>query len=535
MSKVRWQIESDSISAQTVSPVWDGAVEHSIFSQQIFFRARISEILFLGEDRATILSAPDCEEIQIWAEEKCGEDWNEIWRGTFTTYDLKLDENKCTARVVPEVLDGYTCVFKTWENEVVVIDGPKVKVKPFAGKYEAGAECCLDCVPTNPVGPLCAVPDGWCFQGNTSQEAACGDDPAPGDPYDEVWMSCFHRVTGIGTPTDPPPFGSGWELLSGSTWWRCPGDTDLVLPVFDEGRWFNDCFEFLAGSQECPLTVKSHFFGINADHDAPPDNIAYDYAVAYLQEMQLHQKSDIKRPFDTNPAQSFVWKMTLRRLLDDLRTMFYVSWVIDGSDLIVEHRSYFESAPTLDVSKRNIRLEYGKQEGQAPNEEFFFWSDKDATVGPNHIAAPIRYGACGSGKEEYRVNYFTNDVLYLFTVQNSEEAADSGFSLISTEEIDGERVIIEGNRPLGFPLLHENLHLWGRFFENGTMNGDPTVFESVKKTRSLEPFTVKICCDDEYTPQSGIITKIGDAQPERVTINYNAGANARNVKIEANL
>jgi len=535
MSVHRIKIESTSVPATVVYPSWSGEVEHTLENDSVFLRSKVNgDFTFKNAEYTIIKDVPDCELIEIYLEELCGETWSEKWRGSFTTYDVRFNENKCLAIVSPKPFDEYECFLEEWETDIVVsAAGVVVEVTPFAGTYEGG-ECCYQCSDTElPADePVCLTPANWCFNSPTwlsGSSTTC-------DPGFNQFTTCFHRIVGIGTPTTPPPYGTGWTYISGNDWWRCPDAGDLVTPKFDQGRDWKEVLEHMALSNTCGLTVRSHFFGLNATHDAPPDNIAYTFATDNLQDLQLHQKSDIKRPYATDPAQSFTWKMTWRKLLEDLRIMLNVYWKIDGTDLILEHISYFEATLGTDYSNTNIALEYGKQEGGAPNVERFFWVDVAATFTEPHLGYPISYGDCGEGKITRNLSYFSNDVSYIATVSNPEEITDAGFCLIATEVVDGDRVIIDNNNPLGWVALHENLHKHNRYFATGNMNDTPdTAFLSTIKTRKLTPFTALVCCGDEFDPSQNITTLAGVGQIQKATVNYFAGKEANKVTIEANI
>ena len=408
--------------------------------------------------------------------------------------------------------------------------GDIVECRPFAGEYEAGSNCCSDCLPSEPTGPVCSVPTNYCFDKNEDTGAFCPD------PDETRWMSCFHRIIGQGTPTTPPPYSSGWTHISGNDWWRCPTEADLTIGVYDEGRWFTDVLEYLVDRYACGLTVRSHFFGINATHTGPPSNLAYDFATEKLQAMQVHQKSDIKRPDATNPAQSWVWKMSLQKLLADLEILFQVYWKIDGTDLILEHISYFDSTAGLDLTEKNIEIEYEKKDSGAPNrEEFAFADAEQASLGFSEDFAgyPITYGDCGEGTKEYRLNYFTNEVAVITATENAESISDSGFVLIATAEADGFNYILEDNKPLGFLQIHENLYMHNRFFPDGNLNDAPTTFLTTQKTRKMKQMDVKVCCDDGFDPTDYIETAIGQVTVDKVTVDYFQGPNTNLLTIES--
>lgn len=534
MSVHRVKISSDSVVETVVHPTWVGTIEKTREDDSVYYRDRLTgDFKFIGADYALINSVPDCERIEIFLEERCGETWTEQWRGKFTTYDVKFNENKCIATVRPELVDKYECFINQVDEEYVIAELEIVEVRNVRGNYQAGAQCCTTVIsdddPT-PTDPVCDVPDGYCFDKNTRWEI-----PLSGS---STITSCFHRVRGVGVSNViPPPYGDDWtflvEHLGVFYWWRCPIDGEVTLGPLSYGRLFNDAMEDMITQAECSLTVRSHFFGLNNTHTAPPDNIAYDYATEYLQTLTIHQKSDVKCPKCSNQAENFVWKITWRKLLDDLRTMMNVYWVItDDDELIIEHQSYFAAIAGLDVSDQNIAIDYGKGETSAPNIEKFFWAD-DASFTAEHLGEPISYGDCGNGTKDHRMNLFSNDIFYIRQVENQSEISDTGFCLVCTETADGLYYVRDFNNPLGWPMLHDNLHRHYRYFENGIMNGEEETFLSVRKTRKMKPFNLNVCCDDGFNPEDYITMSAGQVTVEKAVVNYFSGKDNRVVTIEA--
>lgn len=540
MSVTRVYIESTSITKQEVYPAFAGGLQEFELSkadEQVYFLTDWPELTFDGEDYTTLKTAGGCEEITVSFEELCGGDWAEKHVGTFTNYDEKINENTCTAGVKPKTKDVFTCILDNWELEKIIFSiTPKITTQAVQGTYQSPtALCCQACYPAGiiPSLPICTAPTDYCWTGTNFDQ---GINPiACGNSTDHRFRTCFHRVLGVGTPTNPPTYGGTgtWIHISGNDWWRCPTTEELSMGLFEQGRLFNSVLVYLVNQMFCGLTVRSYFFDINATHAAPPTNGAYDYAVAYLQKMTVHQKSDVKRPFDSNPAESKVWKMTLKKLLDDLRTMFQVYWTIDGTDLIIEHITYFAAASGLDVTDQDLVLEYGKQEGGAPKNEYFFWQDR-ANFPFAFGGAPITYDCGGAGKE-YQVNLFDTDTRYIRKTDNAEDILDSNFVLVSNLIDTFKYYVINNNEPLGWQSLHENLHRDYRYFIEGTMNNTPTTFNSTRKTRNLKEFELSLCCDVEFNPTNDIETSLGPVSPQKVTINYSAADNTRIYTINANV
>lgn len=530
MSDIRVFIESTTIVNTQVYPAWKPAIDFVKQEDAAYFLAEFPTLAFRQADYTLLQTAVGCEEITVIVQERCNGTWAEIHRGTFTDYDEKKNENQCWAEVKPKMEDDYRCLFAKWETEVVVYAaGVTTSVGALIGEYQLGPGlCCTVCSAVEPPGAVCAVPAGYCFNENID----LGEHPscAVGE---RRWRSCFHRLVGVGTPVTPPTYGTGWTYISGNNWWRCPSAAELAGGNFGDGKLFNDILQNIVAQMACGLTVRSHFFDINSTHAAAPVNSEYTDAAAFYQKMTIHQKSDIKRPFADDPAESTQWKMTLKKLLDDLWTMFRVQWVIDGTDLIIEHETYFAAGMGLDVSAQDLVLEYGKTASSAPKRENFFWVDRAAFSTP-FKGYPILYD-CGDKIENRPVNLFSTDVNYITDVENEAEISDTNFVLIANEIVTGNYYMMDSNSPLGWVALHDSLHRNNRYFLEGTMNNVATTFNSVRKTRALEEFAVTVCCDDVFNPSNEITTSIGLVSPEKVTINYDTGNNARQLIINANI
>ena len=529
MSVIRLYIESVSVSATQVFPDWSGILDSEREEGQIFFRDKISgELRFTKTEYTLIKDVPDCERIEVYMEEYCEAAWIERWRGYFTTYDVKFNESKCIATVTPKIMDVYECFTGKLKDKNDTAYYATTRIVSSLGELYQIAGCCIDTIaitdPT-PTTAVCAVPANYCFDHNTRDDYP--------DTAESIITSCFHRIVADGVSgVVPPPFGTGWTLLSGIQWWRCPDTSENTLGALKYGRLFKDVLTRFADIG-CGFTVRSHFFGLNDTHTAPPSNDAYTFANDYLQTLMIHQKSDVKRPTATNQASVLVWNMTWEDILNDLRTMFNVYWYMpDASTLILEHLSYFSSTAGLDLSASNIVIDYGKREDAAPNKETFHWAD-DAKFTAEHAGLPILYGECGTGTKERRVKLFSNDLYYIKGTENQAEVSDTGFCLVSTFLYNSKYYVQEYNEPLGWERLHDKLHRHGRFFVDGTMNGAPETFLSTVKTRDMESFKVNQCCFDAFDPSNYITTAAGQIEVKRVQRDYFSGKENNVLTIEA--
>ena len=510
MSRTRIKISSDSIDETEISPIWLGEFTRSIVRDRVYYEHELKDDLTLtGDDFALIndLENP-CEKVLVIVERLCGEDWNEYWRGSFTKFDtqrdfggIKVPQCLLTAKIKPE--NAYTCLQLEWDDEINFHSASAViSVKSTAGTYEILGSCtfCTDTLDPDPCDDLVVSGEACLEYQNIAADPLCAGG------YRATFS--YHRVIGVGTPTEPPPYDTGWTHLSGNDWWKCPDDEKIQIGVLGNGRRFDDTLEYILAQTGCGLTLRSHFFGINATHDAPPDNLAYDYATENYQDITIHQKSDVKRPDSTNPSLSQVWKMKLKDVLSDLQTVFQLFYKIDGTDLILEHISYFDSTAGADytATQMKLALEY---DAETPKRELFKWSDPD--VSPLFAGFPITYN-CGNGDKERRVQLFNTDVPFIVDPLNQDKVSDDQFVLICNKIIEGEYIIIDKNYPLRWYNIHANLFMHYRPFISGTMNDEATTFLSTQKMQKQPEFEVGLCCDEDFDATKYITTRLGQGR-----------------------
>ena len=526
MASARVKISSDSITEQVVSAIWPGEFSFKRERDRIWHQHDMAgELVLTGAGFNLVNDLTNtCERITVTVEVLCGGTWEPYpWTGYFTKFDTKRDFGginyaQCRMEVKVKTDDLYDCIQKEWEDEINIYGASDViSVKSLKGTYEILGTCqfCTGDVDPDPCDDL-VVSGAACleYQG-TNENADC-----PSGQYMVVFS--YHRVVGVGTPSTPPTYGTGWTYLSGSNWWRCPEDSKIAIGVLKYGRRFDEVLQYMVDQAGCDLTVRSHFFGINATHAAPPSNDAYTYATANFQNMTVHQKSDVKRPDATDasfvpPTSSAVWKMKLKALLEDINTMFNVWWKIesDGASLIIEHISYFQAAAGADYTNTPMKLQLD-YDADTPKRELFKWSD--ANVTSLFQGQPIVYD-CGNGDKERRVSLFTTDLPFIRDEANQEAISDENFVLIANEIIDDEYIIINSNDPLRWFNLHDKLYRHNRPFPSGTMNGEVVTFDSTEKNQKQPAFTVGRCCDVVFDPTKYITTKLGQGDVREATIN----------------
>ena len=517
MSTARLTIESANIAPTVLTNYhWPGEFSDKPERDQVFYRREFKgEIVLKGDDYALVNDLTDVtEEITLTVERKCDGVYTEFWTGVAAKFDGKFDHDRCTVALKFKPEDNYRCLYDAWETaHSIYAAGPEFITRGMAGTYQLGDGNGADhCQAESNMGPIdfdaeCGTPAGWCVEHDEQVLLPIGG------VY--VGKRFYHREIGTGTLTDPPAYGTGWTHLSGTTWWRCPDIDEQAIGVLRYGREFADVFQYLVDESGCGLTVRSHFFGIAATHAAPPSNDAYTYAAAKYQLLSIHQKSDVKRPDASNESTEAVWSMKLKELLDDLRRIFNVYWRIDGTDLIVEHITYFTTSAGADYSAQNIR-QVKTYDLDAPKREEFYWADDACSTA--FKGSPITYAA-GSNTTTHRVANFSTDVAFIRTPENHGVIADAGFVLLCNTQVAGKNVIIELNAPLSWEALHDNLHRDYRPFLAGTLNGVGVTFNSARPSQVYEPFTVCLPCDEDIDPSQYITTEVGNGYVAENTIN----------------
>lgn len=511
MTKVRVKISSDNIAETVISPVWKGEFTHKIEKDRIYYLHELADGMLLKGADFTLVNdlENDCEEIAVNVEWYCDGAWESYWVGVFTKFECKINTFNCTltAKVKPDTT--YQCIFEGWDDvENIYNAGSVISVREFYGTYQAGLFCCTACRPSPEPVPACSS-----TQACAEETLVYANNPnCTADLY--YIVTCFHRITADNTASTPPPYNSGWQYLSGSTWWRCPDTESLVVGVLERGRRFDAALLHLVSQLGCGLTLRSHFFNINATHAAPPTNDAYDYAEAWYKDLTIHQKSDVKRPFG-DPSFSYVWAIKLKQVLSDLQTMFNVFWKVDGTSLILEHISYFEALAGADYTTKKMPLEI-EYDINTPKTERFVWSDEDAS--DFFKGHPIVY-SCGSGSVERKVNVFSTDVVFIRTEENQDKVDDNNWVLLSCSKEGPLYFINDQNKPLSWTNLHDKLHRHWRPFGSGSLNDAPETFLTTQPVKKQPEFSVGICCDEPFDPSKYVTTSLGQGRVQEATHN----------------
>lgn len=508
MAEVRVKISSASIDETEVTPIWKGEFNYNPENDRPFFRVALAgSLIFRLSDYTLINDVPDnCETITVTIERFCGEDFETFWTGTFSRLNCIIDPQKCTISVKPAVLDAYNCILSQLNKEQIIYTaGDEILVKPFQGLLQL--EVCDrvdDEYNTVPESSCIDSTDNWCMIGNNTISYLDYDPETIRYQILTTWARIVKDF-----PSDP---GSPWTLLTGTTYFRCPDDGSNYY-IHQYGRLFGDVVQYLLDQTGCGLTFTSDFFNVNPPGTAP-DNAAYTYAETYLHNLTIHQKSDAKRPTATDKARNLVWTMKFEDFLDDMAVMFEAYWRIEGSDFRLEHLSYFEQVSGLDATSVSQNLTLSGEGSNGVEREDYEYLDKLCEEDFKDV--PIEY-SCGTGAKTKKLKLFSTDIRFIELTDNNEAIADAGYVLMSCEIVDDVYYCLDNNDGLSWQRLHETLHLWGREFAAGTVNGDPVTFNSSKRRFKQSPFTMQLCCDDDFDPNDLITTPIGDGEIDAAT------------------
>lgn len=453
-----------------------------------------------------------CSIFEVAVEVYCGGSWVEVWTGEFDT-NWRSDRDTKTITVRPKQADPFTCIKNKWGESVNIFGVPPVTLtRPYNAVYELDSIVQYsetECDPTPPTNT------GFCYVEGSHQSLNYGG--VNGIDWVCFWL--YHRLKKNGTCSGatpvPPDDYNAWTLLSGGcpgtpVYWTCPESARLVYS-FKNGRRFDDVLQFLLDQTGCGLTVVSDFFGINGDNTAP-SNSAYDRAADVLQDLIIHQKSDVKRHDATEVSKEPVWNMKLRDLLNDLKTMFKVAWRIDGTDFRLEHVSYFEAQAGPDYTAAYYeKVLTGLDENIPLFRRFLF---RDEQCSDYFKGYPIET-YCGEGETTERLSLFSTDLAFMTEADNAESIADDGWVLVATTPgvFTNQYENIEDNRPLSFTELHQYFHLWEMDGAGKINNADVTP-QSVRRTRKAPAFGTTLCCDDAFDPSELVTTAMGQGEIE---------------------
>lgn len=552
MSQVKYYIESSLISKTEVNPIFKGIFTFVQEEDKLYHIHKCKEkIKFINEDYELIMQHKDneCEDISIIVEIACADEYEHYWQGKFKIFDTTRDDPKYL-EVIPQRDGIYECFEEALKDKQnIYSENATDYVTVYSGHGEREIiECVSDTKSWSAIGSITGLtsdpypnqdnftlPDypSDCVDGETGffavarelhitlEETRIHDTLGTYTYIEYILLSRYMRwqltLPCVGGVPTPPSYPSGlivngqhdvWPLYSddcAATGTATFGSLGFEEGPYTRGRVFNDILIQAVGALNCGLTVQSNFFNINPDGNSP-DNIAYQFAEDYLWDLTIHQKSDIKRKEASNPAKELSWEIENKQLFGDLRKAFNVWPIIKNNVLHLEHYSHFVGELGWDVSDKNISTVIDYSGNSSIQTENFYYMDEACSA--LFKAQEVRYN-CGTENKDYRCEMFSFDVSFIENINNEAEIDDGGFVLISNTIRDGQYIMNRRNIFLRWELLLENLHVFGRLYKSGKLNGVQQDFISWKPYIKSDPFTLDYCCGDLFDPAKLMTTKLG--------------------------
>lgn len=466
------------------------------------------------------------------------------------TPNVQVNEVDCaiTARIDNDTL--LECFLNSWGEEfnMLSIATAKISVNTFIGEIET-AECStagavfMTLYTAGPPDDCLADPgDGWALL----SWAILG---VSGDFVSEsVWVREVVTWPCDGATPEAPP-GDGWLLsedncgaTSDAVWARPP----QLVPVsfeFDAGEEVYNQVNALPGGgnieisnavpiseifesfMPCGLTVVSNFFNINPSGPSPA-NDEYASAAINLENVAIYQKSDVRIPGAAQGAT--IGLMSIQQLLLLLRHQFDARFRIIGTELRLEHSTYFEAADGLDLSAPPYaqivaaHLRYGYDDSRLARAERWAFTENTSRA---FAGRPIRYESCvPSGSQDeitYPLDKVNNDIGFI--TANPDLVSDDGFVFVnaienggnyyfSSEQVIGGPAGISLNGHMSIPNLQDRYHRNNRLLINGVMNGSPVAFNSAIPRKTQEEFVIilsRATYHSSFSPYDKITTVMG--------------------------
>lgn len=256
-----------------------------------------------------------------------------------------------------------------------------------------------------------------------------------------------------------------------------------------------------------------------------------------LTNLLISQKSDCIGT-SSDPATKGI--ITLKSLLDILKTMFNVYWAIDeNGNFRIEHKKYWDNNGSYTVSNTvDIDLsvvyplsligtkEYNFEENIPIREKFNFTESWRI----DFINSEIDYSNCitNGPSVEYNISQITTDIdPYLLLAYASKD----GFCIFHCDSVpntDGSYDVITDVGEMS-QLILENVHIstanllynywkYDRFLPQGMMNAKLTDF-SVRALKYQIPISFPYCIS-EFNPQKLIATNLGDGAVKTASFSF---------------
>lgn len=445
-----------------------------------------------------------CNPCDVELQSFCDNEWKVIFNGIIKKTDLSICMTTCSVSFKVSRRDYLTCLEDNWEKEIffyqlpfvtsyahpasnpstwfvevkifVTIDGPVPEVPPTFPSEQmfidgdatmsSWGDYYSDYMETphrmiahfsnfiETINPQASPepPDAgkFCEAGYSYESTVLPN----GNTTTSLYYSYVQEVTitnCTGLTTAPPLLG-GWQLLENhcadggyASWWRCP--FRFSHAEFNECHTLNDIIEWLVHSTffDCGIDcVVSDFFGINAPGLAP-SNLAYDYALQYLQLLTVSPKGSVVIPDASNPTNISLYEMSLKELLENLTNLFNLSFdfvEINGSTCFrIEHVSYYQNTDTIDISNAFVAgngccVSYAQDIKRY--EVFTSMDGEDASDKIDFIGGVmIDFGICFKDANERNTSLFNTDIEFMmYNTELFDTGNSGGWVIIQNDSIN---------------------------------------------------------------------------------------------------
>lgn len=493
------------------------------------YKKKLSGTLsFIGEDFVWFYtlekSGYRCEYMPIVIQKYCGGIYIENWQtGRISYNNGTWDLDKCIVDFEVEVDDDYTCYEDGKQDEINLFlsIANRETINLVSGTIEN-----YSCTKTFPGGiedpDPCPQPDGsgWTLwrqkitityaTGRVEEYEYVRYDLGGGEYAPGIVYAPVNTYTS-------DAFGNVSETI-----YSIAGNDGYINEI-DNGMKLQEVFQAFISELCSGKTVKSDFFQWDADNITDTNYVTGESSK--VKNLILFQKSDVKRPLVSSNAT--IAEISFDDLLKNICTLFNLQWDIDSNYFRIEHISYWNRNPGLNLteSKYAQYVAFKRKYSYATDKMFKYEQFKCMEAqGIDFIGRDISYdSACvvnaGADAKKYEADKITTDVGLCLSSPDSDSAivSDSGFVLVACDE---DNVVIteapiltpyyQVNNSLAWAQLHRDYYKHGRMLLEGNMNGEITTFLSSIKTKKQQSLSIPLCCDETFDPFKLIKTAIGD-------------------------
>jgi hypothetical protein len=290
-----------------------------------------------------------------------------------------------------------------------------------------------------------------------------------------------------------------------------PGPYDDNIPIIK-------VIEYLAEQTFGAGTTVISWFLNNEVNYVTVDTNKYRY-------LTIAQKSDIKRPGATNPAT--IGMMSFAEMMDIMRVMYNVQWTYDGSDVRVEHVSYWDAVAGMDLRTQAMAVKsnkYSYQRGNMPRyEKFAFMEGGDGNYVNHTISYQVECVNNDEGSTKSEAVKVTTDLSYIIECMSSVgmegNISDDGWVILANEYDSVDYHVYYGISYASFYASYNYVNSWSyllrafflhdRVLMTGLIQGIAIDFISARKLKK-QPVNAIVCYEDDYSPEDYITTELGE-------------------------